>query len=142
MKTKIILYLSIILLFMIVSCEKLEFRKDISGNWKSLGSGGGINGGGDVTYFTQLKISKNYSYSVFKNDTLKTSGKYSVLNPDHKSNYYETFYIYFHNSSNQHYALKFPFEESLFVKFYSSDTLVLSEQYADGFNYLFIRSNK
>ena len=139
MKTNRII-ITTILLIGLVSCEKVEFRKDISGVWQFDWQGGPFQGGWYKNdSYTHLKITSNYQYFIYKHDTLKISGKYSVFESEEKnSDFYEPYYVKF-NNSNSNNGVGFPFNWDLNVAVIHNDTLYFAERNIDGQSYYFTR---
>jgi hypothetical protein len=135
MKTKP-LFLVFAFSIITLSCEKMEFKKDISGTWKSGIIINGNAGTCDPVNFTHLVLKKSYRFSIYNYDTLKVSGEYSVK--ESSGVHYEPFSINFATSSEL--RLSFPFNKTLNVMISrNNDTLVLVEQVIDGLEYCFTK---
>ena len=142
MKTKIIPVLTLIILLIIYSCEKIEFRRDISGTWNTFFAGGGLSLSEIKTNYTSLRLTSHNRYSIFNYDTLKASGKYTLFESGYKNNkYYEPFYIKFEKGSPYDAKLVFPIEGNLDISIFNSDTIAFSPRdISDGLQFFFTKS--
>jgi len=142
MKKKSIFFLAIIILITYSSCEKMEFRKDISGTWKSLFAGSGYSPHDIKVNYTLLRLKSNNRYYIYNYDTLKASGKYSIYDSGYENNkYYEPFYINFEKGSTFDSKLTFQIDKNLDVSIINNDTIGFSlRKIADGEQYFFTRS--
>ena len=120
------------------SCEKIEFKKDISGRWQFDGAGGGIFGGWykDNT-FSHLELKKSNRYYIYNFDTLKAKGDYVMKESENKNNWFEPYYLNFFTTD--YLKISFPFNQDLDVTIIHNDTLLLSERNIDGLSYYFTR---
>jgi hypothetical protein len=133
------LLIAIICLIGLISCEKVEFRKDISGLWQCDGVGGGYVSSWYEPYnFTHIKLKRNYQYSIYNYDTLKISGKYSMSDyENYNGKYFEPYLIKL--SNNNDLRISFPFNQDLQVTIINNDTLILGDRNDDGLQYYFTR---
>lgn len=130
-----------IFLIALLSCNKLEFRNEISGVWKILNISGGFVLQSPEPHFTILQVKKNNSFYISRNDTLLAHGSYDLYKSDQDPVYKdEPYEIQFNSGYNHEPRLVFPFGERLIVRFFSTDTLVLDEGCCDRFTYTFTRS--
>jgi hypothetical protein len=142
MKNKLILILLSLLMIPLFSCEKIEFKNDISGTWEILFAEGGLFPHSIETNYSHLRLKKGDHYFIFNHDTLKAKGEFTI----YKSGYghyqnAEPYFIKLRKCSGQDPNLKFPIDVNLDVRFYSNDTLILYDRgIADGNEYCFIRS--
>lgn len=128
----------ILIPFMIImlSCEKTEFRKDITGIWTSGIILNGNGGTAEPVNFTDLKITKGYRYYIYNDETLIVSGSYSLSDSDDKN--FEPFAIKFESQNGTN--INFSFNRDLNIKLSrNSDTLKFSQKLVDGFEYYFIK---
>ena len=140
MKTRGIIISLILLFLLVISCKKNEFKNDISGSWNYVNASGGIAPSSIDIENTILQIKKNYHYFIYRNDSLKASGTYSLSSPTvAPTSGVGEYAISFDFKSTIDYTLHFPFNEPLFSKFISKDTLILSTYWPDDLQYLFIK---
>jgi hypothetical protein len=128
---------------MTISCKKEYINHDLVGNWKIIGSGGGITGQGGSFNFNTMLLNKNNVYQFIRNDTVIEKGSYAISTNNI-------------GSSNEKCKLKIDFSveskigigannftyDSRLVEFIKMDTLALYEPLIDGFVYYFVKSNK
>jgi hypothetical protein len=140
MKNKPKITLLILLLTIFVSCEKMQFQNDIYGTWEIQWAGGGLYLHAIETNFSHLKINKSDQYFMYRNDSLKASGNYTICktgyDPYQKK---ETFEMEFKKGIKQDPKIRFPFDDKLDTRFFSNDTLIFSENCADCYQYCFVR---
>ena len=140
MKSIQLVILIVLCSIVLISCDKMDFKKDISGNWRLDFAGGGIVPHELETNYTNLVLKKNKEYAIFSNDTLKTNGIFSVLTySEYPPKPYEPFYLRFEIDAILTSIKGFPFNENLDVIFNSQDTLILSDWAADGAQWFFIK---
>ena len=123
-----------------ISCEKIEFKKDISGNWQLIGAGGGIVYHVIETNYSNLYLTRNLEYSIFSNNDLKLSSQFSIYSyKENPTPPFEPFYIKFNVDSIPSSITGFPFIDNLDVVFKSRDTLILSSWDVDGAEWVFVK---
>lgn len=131
----------LIIIFLIgsISCEKMEFKRDISGVWKCDGVGGGFIGTWiKPKAFSHISIRKNNRYYIYNLDTLKTSGEYIIKESDQNQEYFEPYNIFFKNSTSEDFG--FPLNIELDLTIINNDTIVFGESnYDDGLQFFFTR---
>ncbi len=142
MKTKLSFFFAILVAIFLISCEKMEFRKDIKGTWYILHAGGGDSSSESETNFTHLSLKQNNQYSIFNHDTLKASGTFSLYDSGYDDNkYYEPFYVIFKKGSTYDPKLFFPIDEKLDISIFNNDTLAFSgRNITDGIQFFFTRT--
>jgi len=139
MKTKVLFIQLLILVSICAACKKIEFRNDIRGIWKYFYASGGISGRPFDAHFTILQIKSNNHYFIYSNDTLMASGDYDIFKSNPYQSYAEPFQIRFNKDFVQVYKFYFPFDEKLYVEFFSDGTFVLDEGCCDRFQLGFIK---
>jgi hypothetical protein len=136
---KIFLRTTLIILIISTSCEKLEIKHDLVGEWKFFGIGGGVAGGGSLNY-NILIIDNKDEYQKIRHDTIIENGTYRISKND--LDFYNSicsFKIKFNPESREGYSANQLESYSLLVDMISSDTLGLYEPYYDGFDFYFAR---
>ena len=128
----------IALLFIISSCEKIEFKHDLIGKWKIFGSGGGIHGQGASYNFNFMSIDHGNDYRFIRNDTIIERGTYQLVKNDIES-------------FNGDYAIKFSVKSRLgtgaeqitskkmIIEIIKNDSISLSDGIIDGYSYYFAK---
>jgi len=139
MKTNSIIILLAVILIALCGCKKIEFRNDISGQWNINRISGGFILQTPTPYFDNLYLKKNNHYFIYRNDTLLASGSYNIDKAMNGIFFGAKYEILFRKDYDIEKRLFFPFDESVAVTYYSSDTLYLHDYMSDGFGYLFTR---
>ena len=140
MKTRRVFFY-LIVASILISCEKADFRRDISGKWEFLSAGGGETFHSISVNFTSIVLDNSYNYFIYSNDTLKASGNYSLHDSGYNSESgLEKYYIRFNKGAYFNPTLIFPIDIDLDIDIQKSDTLVLYERgYADGIGFSFTK---
>ena len=130
-------------LFLLTTCEKSEFRQDLTGTWKIFGSGGGISGQGASYDFDLMRLDQKNRYQFTRNNTLIEKGTFMVVNYEQEL-----------SIPNAHYTIEFVAKYKLgngvnqitsgskIVQMISNDTIGLTDGFLDGFIYYFERLNE
>ncbi len=133
----------IIILFILIistSCEKLEIKHDLVGEWKLFGSGGGIAGTGAILNYNSLIINNKDAYQNIRNDSIIENGTYRISKNDLDfMNSICSFKIKFTQVSRVGYSANQLGSYTYLIQMISQDTLALIEPYYDGFDYYYSR---
>jgi hypothetical protein len=139
MRTKLTITLT--LLIILVSCEKLEFKHDIIGNWRIFGSGGGITGRGNSYNFNFMSIKQGNDYQFIRNDTVIEKGTYKLIRNENES--FKTlgdYAITFSAKNRLGIGASQITSETKIIQMVANDTIILADGYIDdGFGYYFAR---
>jgi hypothetical protein len=133
----------LIILIGLPSCEKSEFRQDLTGTWEIFRSGGGIAGQGASYDFNLMRLDQKNRYQFTRNDTLIEKGTFMVVTYEQEL-----------SIPNAHYEIEFEPKYKLgngvnqitsgskIVQMISNDTIGLTDGFLDGFIYYFERLNE
>lgn len=130
-QVKIIAF-SLVLMAILCQCERTPFPADyhdIYGNWTIRNISGGYTGGGIEPNYDILSIRHGMSYSIYRNDTLLGKGKIEIISE--QDDYLEAEF-----SSSNNYISSFG-TKLIRLK---NDTLIISDNCADCYSSLFVRS--
>jgi len=126
------------LLVLCISCEKITLRNDLEGNWNLWLIGGRFSGNGMEKNFDQLEFINNRKYEILRNDSIVENGEYSIYRSDKDS---RGTYWRIDFDRNIIFEPEPRFLSKGAFRFYSSDTLEISDTYIDGFGWVFIRND-
>jgi hypothetical protein len=127
------------LMVFITSCEKIEFRNDMIGQWKIFGTGGGVYSQGTSYNFKHMILNTKDDYQFIRNDSIVEQGVFKIIKNDDAA------------FSNCQYAIEFKIrnqigdgvnwftEEPKLIQKITNDSIILYEKYIDGFEYYFAR---
>ena len=133
----------VLMILLILGCEKQEMYNQLHGNWRIYAVSGSIMGWQTIRDFDAVSFNNSNKYSVYFNDTVIQGGSYRIEKQEPKK--YGTINVEFllklsESFDNHPYANfypEFPFD----IIFYGNDTLTLSQtNISDGFNYHFVRN--
>lgn len=133
------IYLCFIISVFIISCEQStsiqDYSEQLHGSWQWIKTGGGFSGQGGPNNtpqsagFTLKNVFKPEGIvQFFRNDTLINQYKFSII----KDTSYSQVRNLLHLEGTESWRDEL-------INFRGNDSLVLSENYFDGFNYFFIR---
>jgi hypothetical protein len=130
----------LIILIISTSCEKLETKHDLVGEWKFFGSGGGITGQGTTPGYNLLELNNKDEYQNIRHDTIVENGTYRISKNDLDFLYSVcSFKIKFTQKAKEGYSANQLGSYTYLIQMISQDTLALYEPYLDGFDYYFAR---
>lgn len=141
MKKMYLLPVALIIFFAVNSCEKYDFKRDLSGSWIIYQVSGGLYPHQSPFNFTKLRISSNDTWVIYNHDTLMASGTVSIYRSSHSYDpSLEDYYIKFNKGEPFYKEPTLPLDEELDVEFLHNDTLILSQRnVADGYQYYFAK---
>ncbi len=141
--------LLIVVAIILSSCEKTDVEHDLTGEWISVASGGGITGQGDNQHI-EMFLDKKSRYQVLcyftgqivVYDTTIEQGIYKLSGNKFDSfREFGDFVIEFQDESTVGHGCHMT-SGSLLIQLFSYDTLCLVQPYADGFGWIFVRQSE
>ena len=130
----------IILVVLLYSCEKHEFKNDIEGLWKIESISGGIVPTANIITpnYDYLQLKNSDTYLILRNDSIIEKGNYALKKNVSNNSY--GWYIIFNEDFNYDPSLAFDNSYDYYIKLISNDTLIFSQKdIEDGASFFYTR---